>query len=152
MKLPAILDQPAVAWNDRVAMMAYQLSKHAGELLPVRHIFKDMWYIREMELPRDIYFVGREHKEGHIVKLLRGKAALLLPDGPRDFCAPAVIHTQPGFHSVAYTYTNILVQTWHDNFDNCQDIEVLEARYFSAAQPVLERGKQLMKELSCQAQ
>lgn len=142
---------PEVCWADKVALLAYRLSKLPTALVEpdafeVKHRFKDIWYIREFSLPADCTFVGRTHKLGHIVKLLQGSANLLGPEGSPIYCAPAMIHTVPGYQTVAYTITPILAQSWHLNLANCRDIDELENMYFGSPQAVLERGEQLEQE------
>ncbi|SRR5260221_5111805 len=138
-----LLARTDLAWSDRVAMLAYQLSQPSGEEIEVKHSFRSVWYIREMRIPADTYFIGRPHIEGHILKLLNGRAAMIYEGRPQVFVAPAVVYTKPEFQAVAYTYTDVLVQTWHLNPDNCRDLEALENSFFGPAEPVLARGKEL---------
>lgn len=147
-----------LVWRDRIAWLAAKIAGQEGALVEdddfeVRHSFKGVWYIREIELPADYYFIGRTHLQGHVVKLLRGSAFLIGPTQALRYCAPAVIHTAVGFQTVAYTITSVLAQSWHLNPDGCRDIAALEAQYFESPSVVLNRGKQLIQEqLTWQAQ
>lgn len=144
---------PALPWDDQVAWLAHKIAGVEGALVEaddfeVKHMFKGMWYVREMELPADYFFIGRVHLLGHIVKLLEGSVHLIGPDGwSITYTAPAMIHTKPGFQTVCYTLDAIRAQSWHFNPDGCRDIDDLEAEYFGTPQSVLERGAQLAQEI-----
>lgn len=144
----AVLERTELSWEDRAALLAYEVS-----LLPaaisrpddfnVRHVFKDEWYIREFSLPAGAIFVGRVHRHGHIVKLLDGKVQLIMESGRREFTAPEVIHTQPGFISICVVLTDMTAQSWHFNPAGCRDIDELEAEHFGSPLHMLIRGEQL---------
>lgn len=141
-----------LSWSDKIAWWAAKIAAVDGAMVEaddfnVRHSFKGVWYIREFDLPADHFFIGRTHLQGHIVKLIRGSTFLYVPEGPPlRYCAPAMIHTVPGFQTVAHTITEITAQSWHLNPDGIRDIDELESEYFGAPSVVLERGAQLIQE------
>lgn len=139
-------------WADKIAWLAAKISVLEGAQVEaddfnIRHSFRGVWYIREFDLPADHFFIGRTHLQGHIVKLIRGSSFLYVPEGPvLRYCAPAIIHTKPGFQTVAHTITEVTAQSWHLNPDGCRDIAELEAEYFAPPSLILERGAQLIQE------
>lgn len=144
----AVLERKDLSWSDRIALLAYKVSQSEGAIndqddFGVRHMFQHEWYIREFDLPANCTFVGRVHKQGHIVKLLSGRVWLATEGQLIPFTGPAVIHTNAGFQTVCYTTTRITAQTWHFNPDSCRDIDELEDEYFGPILPVLQRGEQL---------
>jgi len=148
MKEMTALMRTDLQWGDRVALLAYEMRMQPAALVEqdsfgVRHMFKHEWYIREFDLPAGITFVGRIHKHGHIVKLLKGSASLIMEDREQIFHAPSVIHTVAGFQTVCFTITDITAQSWHFNPDGCRDIDELEDEHFGSPIAMLERGKQL---------
>lgn len=139
-----VLQRKDLAWSDRVALVSYLLNQPDQPEIEVQHSFHGVWYKREMYIPANQYFIGRPHVEGHILKLLSGRAAMIYEGEPKVFVAPAVVYTKPDFQAVAYTYTDVQVQTWHMiGDDSCRDIRELEDRFFRPAEPILERGRLL---------
>lgn len=133
-------------WGDRVALLAHAVQAMPGATVEqddfgVRHMFKELWYVREFDLPACSIFIGRSHRLGHIVKLLRGQVLLSVEDRQLEFVAPAVIHTVPGFQTVCYALTDITAQSWHFNPEQYRDIERLEDEHFGSPIAVLEQGK-----------
>lgn len=152
MKELAVLELKELSWGDRVALLAWEVSQLPNAITDqddfcVHHMFRDEWYIREFTMPAGTIFVGRQHLQGHIVKLMRGRVLLALEDTQVEFTAPAVIHTVPGFMTACVMLTEVQVQTWHFNPEGCRDIEELEDQFFAPAAPVLEHGKALYSEL-----
>lgn len=148
MKELAVLERTDLSWSDRAALLAFEVSRMATAIenpddFNVHHIFKDEWYIREFSLPAGTIFVGRMHRHGHIVKLIDGKVMLEMEGGKREFSAPAVIHTTPGFITVCVMLTDMTAQSWHFNPDGCRDIDELEAEHFGSPIATLQRGEQL---------
>lgn len=143
-----ILERKDLSWEDRAALLAFEVSQLSTAItnpddFSVHHMFRDEWYIREFSLPAGTIFVGRSHKIGHIVKLTKGKVLLAMEAGNREFTAPAVIHTKPGFITICVMLTDMSAQSWHFNPDRCMDISELEDEHFGSPIAMLERGKQL---------
>lgn len=136
------LHDQRLSWADKVAYLAYVLhDPKALEDCPVFHLFQPGFYIRETHVPGGQIFIGRVHRNGHVVKLLTGIGVVLEEGRRRIFRAPAVIHTQPGFQMCGYTVTPVFVQTWHPTSDAQRDVNTLELRDFEPAEATLERGR-----------
>lgn len=143
-----ILERQDMPWGDRVALLAHAVQAMPGATVEqddfdVRHMFKELWYVREFDLPASSIFIGRSHRLGHIVKLLSGRVVLVLEDHRLEYVAPAVIQTVPGFQTVCYALTDITAQSWHFNPEQYRDIERLEDEHFGSPTAVLERGETL---------
>jgi hypothetical protein len=151
-QLVALDQHPELSWGDRIALFAYKISQQQGaktsedDAYNLKHMFRGEWYVREMELPGGFVFVGRIHKQGHMVKLLEGSASVRTEFALRRHYAPDTIHTVPGFQMVAYAHTNILAQSWHFNPQGIRDISELEDEFFGNPSAVLQRGEQLAQE------
>lgn len=156
----ALIDEApaALSWEDKIAWLAAKIAVSPGALIEdddfdIKHMFKGEWYIREINLPADYIFIGRAHLLGHLVKLIEGSALLVTSLGTVRHNAPSMIHTVPGFQTVAFTLSPVIAQSWHFNPDGCRDIRELEKEHFGEPSVVLERGQQLIKEqLTWQAQ
>lgn len=137
-----------LSWKDKVALLAYALSRGPqAEVDPVKHMFVNGNYIREMKAPKGSLIAGREHRFGHEMQLLEGEALLIAPDGKFRFQAPATMHTKPGFYAVAYALTDIVVRTIHPDAEDCRDVAFLEDAWFGQAAPMLERGREIAKSI-----
>jgi hypothetical protein len=146
--VPAWDALPALSWKNKVAVLAYEFGKLEQTSCPVEHIFDvDKVYIREMKIPKDTLFIGREHINGHEVQLTEGEAVLVTPEGKFYFKAPAAIKTTSGMHAVAYTITDIVARTIHPNESNSTDFEALEASIFEPAEKLLALGEQVTNQL-----
>lgn len=148
MKELAVLERKDLSWSDRVALLSYEISQHPTATsnqddFGIRHIFKDEWYIREFAMPAGTIFIGRVHKQGHILKLITGEVMLEMEGGRRKYIAPATIHTAPNFIAVCVMLTDIVAQGWFLNPDNCRDVDKLEREYFSDPAEMLKLGNEL---------
>jgi hypothetical protein len=146
LQVPTWDNLPALTWKNKVALLAHEFQKLEQTSCPVEHIFEDGKYIREMRIPKDTLFIGREHIHGHAVQLVDGEAVLITPDGKHYFKGFSEIHTNPGAHAVAYILTDVVCRTVHPNPDNSRDVEALEAAAFEPAEKLFALGRQV-KEL-----
>lgn len=142
---------PQLSWADKIAYLAYKLSSTSGvkpEDMPVKHLFVPGRYIREFTLPADFLFIGRVHRQGHIILLCEGKAKLFLDQNVFTVHqGPDAVMSAAGYQTVAHTLTEVRVRTIHPNPENLQDVQELEERFFGPIQPVLDRGEQIMQGL-----
>lgn len=148
MSLLPILHLPDLSWKEKVAYLAWKLHEGPATVQPgLAHRFEPGRYIREMSLPAGTVFIGRVHKVGHLLVLLRGKARLISEEGSRDYSAVDMLQTPSGFQTIAYTLTSVLAQTVHANPAELRDIEELEDEIFEAAELTLVRGKEVAMQL-----
>lgn len=149
------LDELDLPWEDKIAYLAFHLSKIGESEFDVRHRFVGLWYVREIRLPAEVYFIGRTHIHGHILKLIEGSATVKAEKWQKTFKAPDVMHTVPGFQMVCFTLEPVICEAWHFNPDECQNIPQLEAEHYGSPEAVLRRGQVVdyqLKELQWQAQ
>jgi hypothetical protein len=148
--LPDTLPPPELSWEDKIAYLAYKISQRGGIKpgdLEIRHIFEPGRYIREFDLPADFVFIGRVHRKGHLIELLRGEAKLITPRGNSLHRAIDRMVTPAGFQTVAYTITPVLCRTIHENPFELRDIAELEDEFFEPVQPVLAKGQGVQEQL-----
>jgi len=144
----SILRRPDLSWSDKVAYLAWTLSQAKGpEQPPIRHLFLEGLYVREILMSADTYLIGRVHKEGHVLELIYGALEVFTEEGVTLHKAPDGMQTTPGFQIVLHTLTPCLARSVHQNPDNCHDIDLLETKIAEPSAPVLERGRQLAQEL-----
>jgi hypothetical protein len=141
---------PELSWADKIAYLAWKINQNGGvkpEDIEVRHIFEPGRYVREFELPGNFVFIGRTHRKGHLIELLRGSAKLITTKGTTVHRAIDRMSTLPGFQTVAYTLEPCLVRSVHLNQLECRDVAELEDEYFEPVQPLLVRGQGVQEQL-----
>jgi hypothetical protein len=139
---------PSWSWKEKVAYLAWKLREKGGTgEMPVRHLFEEGRYIREMIIPAEFLFIGRVHKVGHLVQLLKGEVQLIFPDRSERRVAPDEMHTVPGFQTVFFTLTPVIGRTVHPNDDGLRNIDVLEDEIFERPEGVLALGERLSQEM-----
>jgi hypothetical protein len=130
---------PGVTWADKIAYLSYTLRNDRD--CPVTHKFEPGWYVREISIPAQTYFIGRVHVEGHICRLVKGRILHITEEEKIIRNAPFTMHTTKGYQVVLYTYTDVVGCTYHSNPEDFHDIDKLESLIFEPAKSVLDRGK-----------
>ena len=93
---------------------------------PLKHVFAEGIYLRELRLEAGTTAVGKIHKEDHIVFLLHGTVAVATDNGVEEYTAPCYIKSPAGIKRVAHAITDIIWVNIHANPTNTQDLEKLE--------------------------
>jgi len=136
---------PGTTWADKIAYLAYTMRNDRD--CPVTHKFERGWYIREIFIPAQTYFIGRVHVEGHICKLVSGRVMHIEEHNRMIREAPYTMHTSKKYQVVIYTYTDVVGRTYHSNPDDLRDIDKLESLIFEPVNDVLEHGRLIAGEL-----
>lgn len=145
--LPTLL-LPELSWADKVAYLAWRLHSDEGiTQMPLRHTFEPGRYIREIEIPAHCVFIGKVHRAGHLMVLVKGELVLITKQGSVSHRAPSMVQSWPGYQTVLYTLCPVVGQTVHENPDDSQNISQLEARIFEPVGPILARGEQVARGL-----
>lgn len=110
---------------------------------PVRNLFADGLYAREMTLPAGTVITGAVHKTQHITIISKGRVMVLRPEGPKEFEAPAIFISEPGVKNAVHVLEDAVWTTFHPNADNSQDIEILVERYTTSKNSDLLGNRQL---------
>lgn len=110
---------------------------------PVRNVFADGLYAREMTLPAGTVITGAVHKTEHITVISKGRVLVLRPEGPEEFAAPAIFISKPGVKNAVHALEDTVWTTFHPNADNEQSIDVLVERYTTSKNSDLLGNRQL---------
>lgn len=113
---------------------------------PVRNVFADGLYAREMTLPAGTVITGAVHKTQHITIISKGRVLVLRPEGPQEFAAPAMFISEPGVKNAVHALEDTVWTTFHPNADNEQSIDVLVERYTTSKNCELLGNRQLAHE------
>jgi len=94
---------------------------------PLRHIFSNGIYSREITIPGGGLFLGKIHKHQHHNFLLKGEIVIITEEGGVETLqAPCTIVSSPGTQRIGYAITETVWTTIHLNESNTQDLALLE--------------------------
>lgn len=110
---------------------------------PVRNMFANGLYAREMTIPAGTVVTGAIHKTQHITIISKGRIQVLRPEGTVEFAAPAMFISEPGVKNAVHALEDTVWTTFHPNPDNTQDLDVLVERYTTSKNADLLGNHQL---------
>ena len=91
---------------------------------PLKHMFGDGCYVREINTPADQLIVTKIHKKEHPFFLLKGECSMLTEDGIKRISAPYYNMTLQGTKRIIYTHTDLMWVTVH--VTESTDLEEIE--------------------------
>lgn len=98
---------------------------------PVRHVFSDGSYLREMTIPAGTLLTSMIHREQHLVVVSGGAIEVFTPGiGSETITAPTSFVSQPGTRRVGFAYEDTVWSTIHPNPENETDLDKLEDRLY----------------------
>jgi len=98
-----------------------------SDVCPVKHVFVDGVYVREMKMKKGLLIVGCIHKHSHVWFLLDGKIAIATEDGLKEYNGPVYIVAKPGIKRAGFVLEDCTFVNIHANPSNTQDLNELEA-------------------------
>ncbi len=84
-----------------------------GNCYPLKHLFADGLYIRELTVPAKILTVTKIHKYSHATFLVKGEMSVLEEGGIRHIKAPAYFVTPAGTKRIVYHHNEVVLVTIH---------------------------------------
>ena len=130
----------AAVGRDRIYRLEAALRSMPQVDCPVRNLFADGLYVREMTLPAGTVIVGALHKTEHVTIISKGRVRVVRPDGMEEFTAPAMFISQPGAKNAVHVIEDSAWTTIHANPDNERDIDVLVERFTTSKNSELMSG------------
>jgi hypothetical protein len=98
---------------------------------PLKHMFADGVYIRQMDMKAGSMVIGAIHNHLHAWFLLTGHLAVVTEDSTEEFIAPCYVLATPGSKRVIYAIEDSIFVNIHKNPNNIKDIEKLELEIVS---------------------
>jgi hypothetical protein len=131
-KEPSTLELYQELHNGRIEALEREMLKLPQAPCGVRHHFIAGLYIRELKIAADTYAIGHKHKLSHINILLKGKVAMVAPDGSTvELVAPYTFIGAPG-RKVGYIREDM---TWLNIFQTDEtDVSKLEGILFDKSE------------------
>ena len=127
----------AIIWHD-----------NDDSLLPLKHIFVDGAYVREIFMPAGTLLTSKIHKKRHPYFVLKGKCSVLTDEGVQKIEAPFYGITEPGTKRVLYINEDTTWVTVHVTEET--DLDKIEkeiiAPNYESVLPTPEDIKRLKEE------
>lgn len=94
---------------------------------PLKHMFSDGMYVREVTVPAGTLVIGKIHKHQHPAFLLKGEAIVVTEyDGIKEMKGPCSFISEAGVKRAVFAKTELIWTTVHLNLDNKEDLEEIE--------------------------
>lgn len=93
------------------------------------HHFAPGMYGREFSMPAGMTVVGKIHRHGHLMMVVKGRAIVVDEFGRYDVAAGYVQASRPGAKRVVYAIEDTTFVTVHLNPGDGQDLEQIEAEH-----------------------
>ena len=122
--------QVPVGFRDKIQDFENFLCQQEGAKLgddacPLKHIFADGLYIREITMPANTFLTSKIHKTTHPYFVLSGDVSVITEDGTVRIKAPYSGITQAGTKRALYTHEETVWATVHKT--NETDLKKIEA-------------------------
>lgn len=138
----------AAVARDKVYRLEAELLKLPQVDCPVRNLFADGIYAREISLPAGTVITGAVHKTEHITVLSKGRVHLMRPEGRQEYAAPCTFISPAGMKNAVHVIEDTVWTTLHPNVDNEQSVDVLVERYTASKNSELLGNRQLAHEVT----
>lgn len=140
---------PAAVMRERVNCLESVLN-HAPQVdCPVRHMFSEGRYIREIMLPAGTVITGAIHKTAHITYLSKGRIRLVTPAGVKEYVAPRIFASPPGVKNAVYAIEDTVWTSIHRT--STQDVNALVSELTESNADELIGGKKNAQRIINQA-
>jgi quercetin dioxygenase-like cupin family protein len=113
-----------------------QIERLQATMLPIAtampeavHHFAPGMYGREFSMPAGMLVVGKIHKHGHIMMVVKGRATVLDEFGRYEVAAGFVQASRPGAKRVVLAHEDTTFVTVHLNPTDTQDLVLIEAEH-----------------------
>lgn len=131
-----------------------------SDLCPLKHMFSENMYVRQITIPAGTVLTGKIHKHQHPNFLMSGEVVVVTEGaGKETLKGPLAMISSAGTKRALYAKTDLVWITVHENPTNTQDLKELEeqiiakdfddyAKYIeSKKSPIRKLKKYLIKKL-----
>lgn len=113
-----------------------QIERLQASMLPIAcampdavHHFAPGMYGREFSMPAGMVVVGKIHRHGHLMMVLKGRAVVVDEFGRYEVAAGFVQASKPGAKRVVLALEDTTFMTVHLNHGDGQDLAAIEAEH-----------------------
>lgn len=134
-------DVAAPPTRGQIEHLQAQMLPHATAMPQAVHHFAPGMYGREFSMPAGMLVVGKVHKHGHIMMVVKGRATVVDEFGRYEVEAGFVQASRPGAKRVVLAHEDTTFVTVHLNPTDTQDLAVIEAAHI---EPESDEAQALM--------
>lgn len=120
---PKVTREEIMDLQDRLSVAVAQGEFKEPEM-PLRHIFTDGAYARELTMPAGSVVIGKIHKHAHLNFITKGKVEVATEFGREVFTAPYTFVSEPGTKRAVYILEDTVWTTVHVTQET--DLEKIE--------------------------
>lgn len=102
------------------------------------HHFAPGMYGREFSMPAGMAVVGKIHKHGHLMMVLKGRATVIDEFGRYEVSAGFVQASKPGAKRVVYAHEDTTFMTVHLNPADTTDLGLIESEHIEPESPEMQ--------------
>jgi quercetin dioxygenase-like cupin family protein len=95
------------------------------------HHFAPVMYGREFSMPAGMYVIGKIHKHGHLMMVVKGRATVVDEFGRYEVAAGFVQSSRPGAKRAVLAHEDTTFVTVHLNATDTEDLDVIEAEHIA---------------------
>jgi hypothetical protein len=99
--------------REKILNLEREIQKLPQAECPVKNIFCNGVYAREMFIPAGVVASGAVHKTEHISIVSKGRILLMTDDGVQEITAPYIGTSSAGIKRVAYAIEDTIITTFH---------------------------------------
>ena len=115
------------------------VTTHDTDAFPLKHIFADGVYVRQMYMAKGTVVIGAIQNHLHVWYLLTGNIVAATEDGIVDYKAPCYVVAQSGTKRVIHAVEDSIFINIHKNPTNTQDLDELEKQIVSSSYEEYEK-------------
>ena len=124
-------------------LLATRPDAQFGDVLPLKHMFSDGIYSREIFLPKGCLLTGKIHKHSHPNFLVSGKVEVVTEGGGIEvLTAPKFMISEAGTKRAVYAIEDSVWITIHANPTDTQDLTIIEDNVIAKNFQELEKYNQ----------
>ena len=123
--------------------MAKQPDVQFNDCFPLKHVFGDNIYIREITMPAGQLITSKIHKYTHPYFILKGKVSVITEEGTMHIQAPYWGITKAGTKRALYIHEECVWVTVHSNPDDTQDVDKIEGKIIAKTFTEFDKRKRL---------
>ena len=94
-----------------------------------KHFFAPGMYLRELTIPAGMLMVGKIHKHGHFLMVLKGRAEVISEFGRMTVEAGHISVSPPGVKRIVLALEEVQFVTVHLNPTDTEDLVLIEAEH-----------------------
>ena len=104
---------PRQVSREQIYRLEGEIAKQKQVPCPIRNIFADGIYAREMTIPAGTVLTGAVHKTEHLNVLVKGRITVWTEQGMRELTGPYTFLSKPGTKRVGYAHEESVWMTIH---------------------------------------